>query len=415
MALIEDLFLRHVFMKRCSTLDLLSRSMGLSYAVVEKVFRDLRSQRVLDVTGMVGDDYNFTLTTAGRTMAQARCQMCQYAGPAPVSLRSYQRAIAEQKAHLEIDEASLRSALGDMVLSGRLIDQLGPALMAHNSMFLFGPSGTGKSSLAERLVRVYGDHLMIPYSVEVDGQIIGLYDPAVHHRVDTDTEDVDPRWIACRRPCVIVGGELVGSMLELRFDSSSGTYAAPVQMKANGGMLVIDDFGRQVISPRDLLNRWIVPLDRRKDYLSLNYGLRFEIPFELMVVFSTNLDPAELADEAFLRRIPNKIRVDAVSADAFDEIFRRILAHDNIACDDGGAAYLRQICIARGGGLRACYPGDMCEIIVALKRYEQQPLRITGTDLDRAASLMFGDYSSPAVRPPVIIAPDVSAPAGAVQ
>ena len=184
-------------------------------------------------------------------------------------------------------------------------------------MFLYGPAGTGKTSLAERLLRVYGDQLVMPYAVEVDNQIIVLFDPAVHERVQIDMEDADPRWVVCHRPCVIVGGELIPSMLELRRDDSSGTYAPPVQMKANGGMLVIDDFGRQLISPRDLLNRWIVPLDRRVDYLSLNYGVRFQIPFEVMIVFATNLEPSELADEAFLRRIPNKILVEAVVRGSF--------------------------------------------------------------------------------------------------
>jgi hypothetical protein len=263
---------------------------------------------------------------------------------------------------------------------------------------LYGPTGTGKTSLAERLLRVYGDLLVIPYAVEVDSQIIVLFDPAVHEIVPMDIDELDPRWMTCRRPCVVAGGELVPSMLELRLDQSSGTYAPPVQMKANGGMLIIDDFGRQLISPRDLLNRWIVPLDRRVDYLSLNYGVRFQIPFEVMVVFATNLDPSELADEAFLRRIPNKILVDAVGADVFDEIFRRVAARHNAPCDPGMEECLRQLCMARGGDLRPSYPRDMCQIIAALKKYEGQPLRITRADLERAADLFFGSPGSGARR-----------------
>jgi hypothetical protein len=389
-ALIEDLFLRHVHLKRCNTIGSLSESMALAYPIVERVFREVRSHRLLEVSGMIGDDYIFTLTGAGRTMASDRCRVCQYAGPAPVSLNAYQQAILDQRPQVAVNRAALRLAFGDLVVTDRLLDQLGPALVAQNSMFLYGPAGTGKTSLAERLLRVYDDQLVMPYAVEVDNQIIVLFDPAVHERVQVDMEDADPRWVVCHRPCVIVGGELIPSMLELRRDDSSGTYAPPVQMKANGGVLVIDDFGRQLISPRDLLNRWIVPLDRRVDYLSLNYGVRFQIPFEVMIVFATNLEPSELADEAFLRRIPNKILVDAVAPEIFDEIFRRVLVKFKMPCDDDASEHLRRLCIERGGDLRPSYPRDMCQIIRAVKTYEEQPLGVSRADLERAVELFFG-------------------------
>jgi len=388
--LIEDLFLRHVHLKRCNTIGALSESMALAYPIVEKVFRDVRQQRLLEVSGMVGDDYVFSLTGAGRAVAAERCRICQYAGPAPVSLKAYQQSMLDQRPQVQVNQASLRLAFGDLVVTDRLLDQLGPALAAQNSIFLYGPAGTGKSSLAERLLRVYHDQLVIPYAIEVDNQIIVLFDPAVHERVEVDTEGADPRWVMCHRPCVIVGGELVPSMLDLRLDESSGTYAPPVQMKANGGVLVIDDFGRQLISPRDLLNRWIVPLDRRVDYLSLNYGVRFHVPFEAMIVFATNLEPRELADEAFLRRIPNKILVDAVAPEVFDEIFRRVAAKLNMPCDEGAAEHLRNLCMARGGDLRPSYPRDMCQIIRSIKAYEEQPLHVGRADLDRAVELYFG-------------------------
>jgi hypothetical protein len=389
-ALIEDLFLRHVHLKRCNTIGALSESMALAYPIVERVFRDVRNQRLVEVSGMTGDDYIFALTGAGRTVASERCRMCQYAGPAPVSLSAYQQAILDQRPKVTVNRSALRLAFGDLVVTDRLLDQLGPALVAQNSLFLYGPAGTGKTSLAERLLRVYGDHLLVPYAVEVDNQIIVLFDPAVHERVQIDLEDSDPRWVVCHRPCVIVGGELIPSMLDLRRDDSSGTYAPPVQMKANGGMLVIDDFGRQLISPRDLLNRWIVPLDRRVDYLSLNYGVRFQIPFEVMIVFATNLAPTELADEAFMRRIPNKILVDAVGPEIFDEIFRRVLMNFKMPCDEGAYEHLRKLCLERGGDLRPSYPRDMCQIIRAIKTYEEQPSRVGLPDLERAVELFFG-------------------------
>jgi predicted ATPase with chaperone activity len=271
-----------------------------------------------------------------------------------------------------------------------LLDQLGPALISQNSIFVYGPTGNGKTSLAERMLRVYQDAILIPYSVEVDGQIISLYDPVVHQKIENDDPNSDPRWITCRRPCIVVGGELIPSMVELRLDEASGIYAAPLQMKANNGIFIIDDFGRQLMSPRDLLNRWIVPLDRRVDYLTLRYGVKFQIPFELMVVFSTNLDPSDLADEAFLRRIHNKIYVEAVEPPVFDQIFERVVTARGIPSEPDSSEFLRKICLREGRvELRACYPADICEILVSISKYEGRPIQMTKADMERAASLYF--------------------------
>jgi hypothetical protein len=240
------------------------------------------------------------------------------------------------------------------------------------------------------MLRVYDDAAMIPYAVEVDNQVISVYDPVVHHPIEHDDENLDPRWLPCKRPCILVGGELIPSMLELRLDETSGIYAAPLQMKANNGILIIDDFGRQLMSPRDLLNRWIVPLDRRVDYLTLRYGVKFQIPFELMVVFSTNLDPSDLADEAFLRRIHNKIIVDAVDASSFDQIFARTVQSRGIQAEPESAEHLRKLCLREGRTeLRACYPGDICTILQSIGRYEGRPPLITKGELERATSLYF--------------------------
>ena len=284
----------------------------------------------------------------------------------------------------------LRQAFSDLVVSDKMLDQMGPAIISQTSIFVYGPTGNGKTSLAERMLRVYQDAVMIPYAVEVDNQIISVYDPVVHHPIDHDDDDVDPRWILCKRPCIVVGGELIPSMLELRLDESSGIYAAPLQMKANNGILLIDDFGRQLMSPRDLLNRWIVPLDRRVDYLTLRYGVKFQIPFELMVVFSTNLEPSDLADEAFLRRIHNKIYVEAVDASAFDQIFTRVVQSRNIQAEADSAEYLRKLCLREGRTeLRACYPADICNILLSIGRYEGRPPQMTKPELERAAALYF--------------------------
>ena len=289
-----------------------------------------------------------------------------------------------------MDRRVLRQAFSDLVVSDRMLDQLGPAIISHNSIFVYGPTGNGKTSLAERMLRVYQDSILIPYAVEVDSQIISLYDPVVHQPVESDEDDVDQRWIQCKRPCILVGGELIPSMLELRLDEASGIYAAPLQMKANNGILLIDDFGRQLMSPRDLLNRWIVPLDRRVDYLTLRYGVKFQIPFELMVVFSTNLEPSDLADEAFLRRIHNKIYVEAVDAPSFDQIFTRVVQARGLQAEPDSAEYLRKLCLREGRTeLRACYPSDICNILHSIGRYEGRAPIMTKAEMERAAALYF--------------------------
>jgi hypothetical protein len=386
-----DLVLRRTYISGTSNFQSLSEALKLSPVVLESVFRDMRSQLLVDVKGMVGNDYNFSLTSAGKAHAADRFKISHYAGPAPVPLKQYSRSVRGQAARPKIDRRSLRQCLSDLVLPDRLLDQVGPAALSQTSIFLYGPTGSGKTCIAERLLRVYQDAILVPYAVEVDGQIIQLFDPVIHEPIQVEgMEDVDPRWVACRRPSVIAGGELVPSMLELRLDEATGIYAAPLQMKANNGVLVVDDFGRQMMSPRDLLNRWIVPLDRRVDYLTLRYGVKFQIPFEMLVVFATNLDPRELADEAFLRRLQNKIYVEPVDPHLFDEIFRRVVTARNIVCEPDSAEYLRKLCFREGSmELRACYPADICNIIISMCQYENRPPRITKGDLDRAVMLYF--------------------------
>jgi predicted ATPase with chaperone activity len=226
--------------------------------------------------------------------------------------------------------------------------------------------------------------------VAVDGHVITLFDPVVHRPAPGGDEMLDPRWVVCERPCITVGGELSASMLELRLDDSTRVFISPCQMKANNGILIIDDFGRQMLSPRDLLNRWIVPLDRRVDYLTLASGMKFQVPFELMVVFSTNLNPHDLADEAFLRRIQTKVLVDNVTGELFDQIFQRVVETHGASSEPGCAEYLRERCLAAGSTcLRACYPLDIYRLIEAISEYEGRPVLLTRIDIDRAVGLYF--------------------------
>ena len=389
-SLMLDLVLRRMLIEGYSSLAQLSRSLRVSVPIIDIVFKHMRSQQLVEVKGMTGNDYNFALSAGGKQLASERFQVSQYAGACPVSLKEYYAATKTQSAKVHVDRRTLRNAYSDLVVSDRMLDQLGPAIISQNSIFVYGPTGNGKTSLAERMLRVYHDAVLIPYAVEVDNQIISLYDPVVHQPIESDTAELDQRWIVCKRPCIVVGGELIPSMLELRLDEASGIYAAPLQMKSNNGILIIDDFGRQLMSPRDLLNRWIVPLDRRVDYLTLRYGVKFQIPFELMVVFSTNLEPSDLADEAFLRRIRNKIYVEAVDAPSFDQIFTRVVQSRNIQSEPDSAEYLRKLCLREGRTeLRACYPADICNILTSIGRYEGRPPVMTKSELERAAALYF--------------------------
>jgi len=387
--LVQDLFARAVWEQGQSSLGSLRERLKLPYTVLEPVFRQLRQQAYLDVKGMQGNDYVFGLTASGKMMASERSAVCAYAGPAPVSLGAYDRAVREQVAHVHVSRESLRQAFGDMLLTDSLLDQLGPALISQKALFLYGPTGNGKTSLAERLLRVYRDAVLIPYALEISGHVITLFDPVLHRPLAEQPEDLDARWVLCHRPSVMVGGELVSEMLELRSEASSGIYAGPLQMKANNGILVIDDFGRQVMSARDLLNRWIVPLDRRVDYLTLHNGQKLCIPFEVMVVFSTNLEPSDLADEAFLRRINNKIYIEPVGRQCFEEILARALHARHISCDAPSAAYVTELCMRHGGALKACYPNDLCDILMWRSQYEGRPPQASRAELDRAAELYF--------------------------
>jgi len=389
-SLLEELMLRRLYTIGSSNIKSLSSSLKVSFLIIKAVFERLRRQHLLLVTGMDGGDYTFTLSQAGRELAATRFDKSHYSGPAPVSLRGYQAAVKSQTAKVNLNRQLLKETLSDLILTDGFLDELGPALVSHTSLFLYGPTGNGKTSVAERLSRVYEDSILVPYAVEFDGQIIVLYDPAIHQRVTKDCNGLDPRWVECLRPCISVGGELEPNMLELQFDESSKIYAAPLQMKANNGMLIIDDFGRQVISPRYLLNRWIVPLDRRVDYLTLRYGVKFQIPFDMLVVFSTNLEPKELAEEAFLRRIQNKVYVSAVDARVFGGIFQRTVADKNLQCNADSAEVLRRLCIDLGGEeLRACYPADILNILISVCRYDERPVEINRANLERAATLYF--------------------------
>ena len=404
-SLVVDLVLRRTLVDGRTSIARLSAALCLNHRLTESFVVSLREKKLVEIEGMVGRDYVIVLTEAGKSLAAERMQACAYSGVAPVPLEQYESVVQSQQPQLDVDRASLQQSFSDLVIDPALIDELGPAMMARGAIFLYGPPGTGKSSIAERMIRAYGDLVVVPRAVEVDGQIIMVFDPTVHTPASEHPADIDRRWVLCQRPCVIGGGELVPQMLDLSFDARSGIYLAPLQMKANNGMFVIDDFGRQSMTPAQLLNRWIVPLDRSIDYLSLNTGVKFEVPFNVKVVFSTNLPPAALGDEAFFRRLQSKIYIGSIDETGFDEILRRVTGAHGIAHTADDAAYLRHLTRTLGDGdLRPYVPAMVCEILRMICRYENRPMEMSRLSLDRVAEIYFTNLTIDPSKPTSAVA-----------
>lgn len=389
-AVVRDQLLRSVWTQGSANIVSLHKSLKLPFHVLDPLFHQLRQQQLVEVKKTVGLDSTFGLTSAGRSHVVARLDVCQYTGPVPVSLDQYREVVKAQSAVMHLNRDRIREMFFDMVIPDSVLDQLGPSLIAHQSVFLYGKTGAGKTSIAQRLLRIYKEPVLVPYAVEVDGHIITIFDPHVHHVARVNPDNLDARWVVCHRPCVSVGGELSPAMLELRRDETTGVFVAPCQLQANNGILIIDDFGRQIVSPMELLNRWIMPLDQHVDFLTLASGRKFPVPFELMLVLSTNLNPNELVDEAFLRRLHAKILVPDVTPENFDRIFQLVVEEENAPTEAGCAEHLRHRCLNSGSKvLRACYPKDIFRLIKAICRYEGHPVVVNRTLIDGAVEMYF--------------------------
>ncbi len=375
--LLEDLALKIVYQIGEISLHELSRHMALHLLLVEELFQRLRKEQLCQVTGIEKGVHRITTTSAGKTRALELLAHNQYSGPAPVSLEDYVKRInAQTVRNIQITPQDLPRAFEDLVLTSTMLNQIGTAVLSGRAVFLYGATGTGKTTIAVTLTRIFEqDRIWIPYAVEVDGQIITVYDSVLHQKVKQPTStDQDGRWVLCRRPCVMVGGELTIEMLDLQFNTSTKFYTAPVQMKANNGLFIVDDFGRQRVSPEEMLNRWVVPLDRRIDFLTLAGGKKIEIPFDLFVVFATNLDPSTMMDEAFLRRIQTKIKVEFVTPEQFREIFRRVCVEYDLAYNAPVVDTLIQMITQDyKEPLRACHPRDVVQQIIWAAKYLQKP------------------------------------------
>lgn len=389
--LVDDLILRRVLVEGRVATNQIAEAVCVPIPLVEERVRGLRERRLLESDGMEGRNFVIQLTELGRSYTDARSTQCRYAGPAPVAIDEYAAVVRAQRPSLVLDRTRLEKAMSDLVLSERLIDQIGPAIQADGAIFFHGPPGTGKTSIAQRVIRAYEDVVLIPWTIFIEGQIITVFDPSIHHPIDIQPPGMDPRWVACKRPAVVTGGEMHAGMLDLDFDTTSGVFVAPLQLRSNNGVLVVDDFGRQAMSPDALLNRWIVPLDRRIDYLTL-VGRKIEVPFEVKVVFSTNVRPEELGDEAFFRRIHNKIFVGAVSEKEFDWILDRAARAAGFEVTVEGAARIREQSKERGDGeLRAYLPNVVCAQADAICRFDGLARILRGELVDRALDLYFSE------------------------
>jgi hypothetical protein len=396
---LSDQILRTVYFAGEITGAGVAEAVGLPFVgVLDGLIEQLRRENVLDVKGQRGlgeAGFVLGLTDRGGIRAHEALQKVQYRGCAPVPLDDYVNSVrAQTNRNVTVTQANIRAAFGDLLISDSVLDEVGPAVNSGSSMFLFGYPGNGKTSIAERITRLMGDSIYIPYAIEVDGQIIKLFDSVLHEPVEqadsAPRPNIDRRWIEIKRPTVVVGGELTMASLDLLFNDVGGFYEAPLQMKANGGMFLIDDFGRQLIRPTDLLNRWIVPLEKRVDFLTLITGKKITIPFEELIVFSTNLDPRDLVDDAFLRRIKFKINVQDPDLDQFRQIFKLVARSRGIEYDEDTFNYL----LARhyqpsGRPLRMCQPRDLLDQLVAIARYKMLKPEMTPALIDAAASTYF--------------------------
>ena len=377
--------------------------------VVDQVMEFLKRERLVEVRGSGGfgeGAHQYVITGAGIEKAREALARSQYAGPAPVPLMFYVRSVLEQHRRTLVTQEMMTSALSHLVIDQDVLEKIGPAANSGKSIFLYGPPGNGKTTISESVGRVVlGSSYYVPYAIDIDGQIVRIYDSINHELLEGDdyrgTGSVanrpDPRWLKIRRPVVMVGGELTLETLDLVYDPVNHYYEAPFQMKANGGMFLIDDFGRQQVRPADLLNRWIVPLEKRMDFLTLANGRKIEIPFDVMVVFSTNIDPAALVDEAFLRRIRHKIEITDPSFEEYREIFRRQAKSQGLPYNDQALAYLLQEWYIKANRpLRGSHPRDRIDQMKDIAGYLEIPFEMNRDLLNRAAASYFVElYDQP--------------------
>jgi predicted ATPase with chaperone activity len=404
---IQDLILKVMYLRGQIIGREIADTTNLPFTgVISPMLDLLKREQMCEVKGSGGlgaASYEYVITSKGASRAREQMERTTYVGPAPVPWDDYVAAIEAQRTEkLTVNPTIMTRSLSHLVLEDAVFSKIGPAVNSGKSMFLYGPPGNGKTTIAEAIGKmVLKNDMYIPYAVEVDGQIIKVYDEINHESVpDVDNGNLgtgslsskrgDARWTRIKRPVIMVGGELTLDGLDLKYDPTNKYYEAPFQMKANGGMFLIDDFGRQQVRPRDLLNRWIVPMEKNIDFLTLHTGRKIEVPFAVLIVFSTNLPPRDLVDEAFLRRIRHKIEVTSPSFEGYREIFKKVCNARNIPYDDKAVKYLLQeYYVKQKHKLRANHPRDLIDQIFDIADYLGKEPKLTKEFIDRATDAYF--------------------------
>lgn len=401
---VEALILKYLLARGDASGRDIAEQIRLPFVLVDELLRQLKIDQLVVHRGSAPmNDYQYQLSDLGRERARRYFEQCSYFGSAPVALSDYVAGVKAQSLSGQHPTAeALHAAFADLLLNKRMLDRLGPAVNSGRGLFLFGPPGNGKTSIAERVTAAFGQHIWIPRAIGIDGEIIRLYDPVNHEEAPVaensgylDHRKIDKRWVRIRRPTIIAGGELTMSALEVTINTSTGISEAPLQMKSNCGTLVIDDFGRQRMPVDELLNRWIVPLEKRFDFLSLPNGKKISVPFDQLIIFSTNLEPRDLVDEAFLRRISHKIEVLGPSEEEFSRLFE-------CCCEQFGCEYrpamvrylVENYYRPCGRPMRRCHPRDLLKHIRSYCRYKRVPFEVTAETIDRVAQAYFGPLAA---------------------
>lgn len=398
---LANLTLKHTFYLDIFVLGDLVERLKLPATIVTQLVDYLRKEKYVEVRGPdalrpvanpLSLAHRYALTDGGKRRAGQLLEYDAYVGPAPVSLEEYWRQVQQQSIKLgRVTSTQLRQVFQDLIISPDLLGLLGPAAVSGKPLFLYGPPGNGKTAIALRMGKMWDDTILVPYAMYVEGNVIRVFDAVTHQEVKESGRDLgDRRWVKSRRPAVLVGGELTLAMLDLAFNPTLKYYEAPLQLKANNGMFIVDDFGRQQTSPQELLNRWIIPLENRQDFLCLHTGHKFSIPFDQFLVFATNLDPRTLVDDAFLRRIRSKVKVTHVTKEQFLEIFKLNCLQYQIDFNQDAVDYLlKNYYETTQRSMDACHPRDLLEQIIDYSLFNQVTPSLSRENLDRACHIYF--------------------------
>ena len=396
---VEALALKYLLARGDVTGRDIAGQLRLPFVLIDQMMRDLKNDQLVVHRGAaLMNDYQYQLTNLGRERARRHAMHCTYFGSAPVSLEEYIDSVKAQSLTCQrISNDDLHHAFSDLLINKHMFSRLGPAMNSGRGLFLFGAPGNGKTSIAERVTNAFGRYIWIPRAIGIDGEIIRLFDPVSHVERPLDSHDglydqrhIDHRWVRVQRPTIIAGGELTMDALEVTINRSTGICEAPLQLKSNCGTLVIDDFGRQRMRIDELLNRWILPLEKRYDFLSLPNGKKIEVPFDQLIVFSTNLEPRDLVDEAFLRRIPYKIEVIDPTEEEFRELFKIMAETLDIEFLSGPLDYLIQEHYKKAGRpFRCCHPRDLLMQVKSFCTYMDVPVELTPEHIDAAVENYF--------------------------